>query len=242
MSDIPVPAPLSFLPLIFGIILVAALLALIWKKVTKARDGYPYTKKDNLFSNAERSFFGVLEQAVGEESRVLGKVRLADVLGVQPMSDRKIWWRAFSRIKAKHVDFLLCDPATLSIQAAVELDDDSHAREKRKSRDAFLGKACEAAGLPLIRIPARNSYSVAETREKLSEVLNLQKPETTNSGEEKGNAPETKENPGSVYTPSCPKCSSKMVKRRVKSGPKAGLEFWGCSRYPNCRGVVRIGG
>jgi len=240
MSDIPLPLPLKVLPFIFVFILVAALLALLWKKVAKPREGYPYTKKDTLFSNAERSFFGVLEQAVGEESRVFGKIRLADVLSVQPMSNRKIWWRAFSRVKAKHIDFLLCDPEALSIQAAVELDDGSHSREKRKSRDAFLDRACQAAGLPLIRIPAKKRYSVNEIREKLSGVLDLQKPETTNSREEERNRPETKENPGSVNTPSCPKCSSKMVKRQVKSGPKAGIEFWGCSRYPNCRGVVKI--
>jgi hypothetical protein len=153
MSDIPIPFPLSFLPLVFGIILVAALLALFLKKVTRPRDGYPYSKKDNLFSNAERSFFGVLEQAVDGEFRVFGKVRLADTISVIPMSDRKIWWRAFSRIKAKHVDFLLCDPGALSIQAAVELDDGSHTKEQRKSRDTFLAKACQVPSFHLSAYP-----------------------------------------------------------------------------------------
>jgi restriction system protein len=38
----------------------------------------------------------------------------------------------------------------------------------------------------------------------------------------------------------CPKCSSPMVRRRVKSGANAGQEFWGCSTYPKCRGIVPI--
>ena len=240
MSDIPLPLPLKFLPLVFGIILVAALLALTLKKITRSRDGYPYSKKDNLFSNAERSFFGVLEQAVGGEFRVFGKVRLADIISVNPMSDRKVWWRAFSRINAKHVDFLLCDPEALSIQAAVELDDSSHTKEQRKSRDTFLARACQAAGLPLVRIPARKSYSVADVREELAGVLNLREQGPTHSLGKKLNASGRNENPGFESPPHCPKCSSQMVKRRVKSGPKAGLEFWGCNRYPNCRGVVKI--
>jgi len=39
---------------------------------------------------------------------------------------------------------------------------------------------------------------------------------------------------------SCPKCSSGMVLREMKKGPKTGNTFWGCSRFPKCRGVVNI--
>ena len=41
-------------------------------------------------------------------------------------------------------------------------------------------------------------------------------------------------------TPSCPKCSGKMVKRVARKGPTAGKAFWGCSSYPNCRGTISI--
>ncbi|MCY1535291.1 Topoisomerase DNA binding C4 zinc finger [compost metagenome] len=33
----------------------------------------------------------------------------------------------------------------------------------------------------------------------------------------------------------CPKCGSALVVRTVKSGPKAGQQFWGCSGFPQCR-------
>ncbi len=39
-------------------------------------------------------------------------------------------------------------------------------------------------------------------------------------------------------TPSCPKCTAKMVKRVSKKGPHTGKEFWGCSRFPRCRGII----
>jgi len=35
----------------------------------------------------------------------------------------------------------------------------------------------------------------------------------------------------------CPKCGASMVKRKAARGANAGNEFWGCSRYPKCRGV-----
>lgn len=38
----------------------------------------------------------------------------------------------------------------------------------------------------------------------------------------------------------CPKCGAPMVKRKAAKGTNAGNEFYGCSRYPKCRGIVNI--
>ena len=38
----------------------------------------------------------------------------------------------------------------------------------------------------------------------------------------------------------CPKCGAPMVKRMATKGANAGREFFGCSRYPKCRGIVSI--
>lgn len=40
--------------------------------------------------------------------------------------------------------------------------------------------------------------------------------------------------------PLCPKCGAPMVKRRATKGANAGSEFWGCSRFPHCRGIIKI--
>lgn len=40
--------------------------------------------------------------------------------------------------------------------------------------------------------------------------------------------------------PECPMCESPMVQRTAKQGSNAGRRFWGCSRYPNCRGIRPI--
>lgn len=39
---------------------------------------------------------------------------------------------------------------------------------------------------------------------------------------------------------SCPRCGSGMVKRLARKGRNAGSYFWGCSRYPSCKGTKNI--
>lgn len=38
----------------------------------------------------------------------------------------------------------------------------------------------------------------------------------------------------------CPKCGAPMVRRKATKGPNAGNEFYGCSSFPKCRGIVSI--
>jgi hypothetical protein len=38
--------------------------------------------------------------------------------------------------------------------------------------------------------------------------------------------------------PTCPECNARMIRRVLKSGPHAGKRFWGCHRYPKCKGAL----
>ncbi len=40
--------------------------------------------------------------------------------------------------------------------------------------------------------------------------------------------------------PNCPKCGEPMVRRTAKRGKNAGAEFWGCPKFPKCRGVRQV--
>ena len=42
-------------------------------------------------------------------------------------------------------------------------------------------------------------------------------------------------------TRQCPRCGSALVIRSIKSGPKAGQQFWGCSTFPKCRAQQPLG-
>lgn len=41
-------------------------------------------------------------------------------------------------------------------------------------------------------------------------------------------------------SPACPICNSIMIKRTAKRGATAGSQFWGCPKYPNCRGTLPL--
>jgi restriction system protein len=41
-----------------------------------------------------------------------------------------------------------------------------------------------------------------------------------------------------VNSPLCPKCGSDMILRTARRGQNVGNQFYGCSTFPNCRGIV----
>jgi four helix bundle suffix protein len=42
--------------------------------------------------------------------------------------------------------------------------------------------------------------------------------------------------------PECPECGARMVKRTARAGKTPGQPFWGCGRYPECRGTREFEG
>jgi four helix bundle suffix protein len=40
--------------------------------------------------------------------------------------------------------------------------------------------------------------------------------------------------------PTCPNCGKPMTLRKASTGKNAGKEFWGCTGYPECKGVVNV--
>ena len=55
----------------------------------------------------------------------------------------------------------------------------------------------------------------------------------------KKNDPPDRSN-SSAQIPACPKCGKPTTLRTAKSGKTAGKQFWGCTGYPDCKGVVNI--
>jgi len=46
--------------------------------------------------------------------------------------------------------------------------------------------------------------------------------------------------PPATSAPLCPSCGKPMVRRALKSGPRTGQAFWGCSAFPNCKDTLSI--
>ena len=105
---------------IFVLVVMVVTAVALWRRVSRREGGslgrpaavelpveLPYERNSVLLSAAERSFLGVLEQALGEGYRVCPKVRVADAISVRKPLPRGEWQRAFNRISSKHFDSLL---------------------------------------------------------------------------------------------------------------------------------------
>ncbi len=128
---------------------------------------FVYERRGPLFSPAERSFYGVLQWALGEQYVVLGKVCVADVLTPRHGSSNSARQTALGEIQAEHFDFVLCRRDHFDVEIVIELDDSTHHRPNRQARDRLLEQASASAGLRLVRFPAQETYSVREIREAI---------------------------------------------------------------------------
>lgn len=206
----------------------------------------PYERLDSLLTPAERSFFGVLELAVADQYRIFSKVRLADLFAVQRGLGNSERQSAFNKIAAKHVDFVLCEPATLEVVAAIELDDKSHNQMQRQLRDRFVDDVFASTGLSLGRVPAKKSYSLQDVIQVLTETIGahaLEKPidvEDFKLGDEFQTEVEKKEFQFEYRhrsKPFCPSCGNVMDKQKIEGEE---IEQWVCTKFPDCKMTMPI--
>lgn len=156
--------PSTLLLLLFAVLIAVALIALFRLRETAP----PYEKRKSLLTDSELQFYDVLRDAAGDWS-ICAMVRIADLIRVRKKTQKRQAW--LNRILAKHVDFVLCDPATMEALLAIELDDKSHERPERQERDRFVNDAFAAAGLPLLRVPVQPEYDVDGLRKAIDQSL-----------------------------------------------------------------------
>lgn len=112
----------------------------------------------------ELDFFRVLEAVAREKYYVAPQVHLSVIL------DQKIrgqsWEAAFRHINGKSVDYVLCDPRDFRPIYAVELDDSTHARPDRESRDREVERILAGAGIPLVRFANYENLTADDIAEK----------------------------------------------------------------------------
>ncbi|MBC8017455.1 MAG: DUF2726 domain-containing protein [Verrucomicrobia bacterium] len=240
---------MNILIIVAVIVIILAVLAAL-KAKQPAKDGeLSFDTRDTLFSPAERSFLGVLGQSLDSRYRIFGKVRLGDLVKpVKGLSNSKRI-TALNKINQKHLDFVICSASDLAVIGVVELDDQSHGREDRAGRDAFVDQALATAKIPIAHFSAKRTYAIQDVRATLNESLKLASDSPTpirvnEAAQVAQPVQQTKaEQPSAkseVVAPVCPKCASVMVKRQAKNGSHAGNWFWACSAYPKCRQVVAI--
>ena len=168
---------LLLVAVVVGLLLIVAVLSAL---VGRRPSDYPYEHYDSLLSPAERSFFGVLQQALQGEFTPLAKVRLVDILRVHRGLSAQRRAAAFNRVSSKHADFVICASDTFRVIGVIELDDKSHRGESQQRRDQFLDAALTAAGIPVLHVPAQRSYSIQDVRNRLASLVRRDAAEVAN--------------------------------------------------------------
>jgi len=101
---------------------------------------------------------------------------------------------------------------------------------------ACFAPYCLIAGLPHTGVIAalvtyfmneENSTSSNKTTENYTQYEEIKDDDIDDNFEE-------------AQEPFCPKCGSKMIIRTARKGKYSGKNFWGCSKYPNCNGILNV--
>jgi hypothetical protein len=128
---------------------------------------FPYRRKPFL-TPAEIEYYKMLRMIFGDRCLIFAQVRVVDLCEVL---DRPFNQAAVNRIDRRHVDFVLCHPATFKPMVAIELDDSTHDRPYRRQKDAFLDEVFRVIGIRLVRQRVRLAYNVAEIAEGIELAL-----------------------------------------------------------------------
>lgn len=84
-------------------------------EVQKAKAALPYRARPSLLTPAELKFHEALRPLVTPHWHLFSKVRMEDILEVKPGLEKKEAYGYRSRIKSRHIDFVLCDMESLEV-------------------------------------------------------------------------------------------------------------------------------
>lgn len=118
--------------------------------------------KASLIRPEELSFYHILNKAIPRTTTLIPAVALHELF-----EDSAHYFR----IEAMHVDFLICEGATLQPLIAIELDGSSHDAPKNRERHIRKNDVFKNAGFPLIRFQRKWQYNLADIRATIAERL-----------------------------------------------------------------------
>lgn len=163
------------IPIVFLVVVLVAIAALKrYVRGPSARssdtENLPYALRRAVMSPAERSFFGILEQAVDtSQYYIFPQAPLASLVYVPRGTESYL--RHENRIRSKVVDFVLCTRDTVAPVLVIELDDSSHERDDRQERDAFVDSVMDKVGLPILHVKARRDYDLRTLAHDVSRAM-----------------------------------------------------------------------
>ncbi len=145
---------------LIGLIVIVTLLA---SRLNDNSFPFPFDSKPTVFTPAEKNFQNLVEKALGEEYRVLNRVKLADIVTVRKGVSTKAGQTAVNNANNKYLDFVICERDSMKLLGTVDLVD-TNGKGYKVKKDWFVSGALEASSIPHIRIKVKPNYSVEEIR------------------------------------------------------------------------------
>lgn len=153
----------------FLLVAAGALLLYLLPKVFKTkRSALPYIATP-LLTDAERRFFDILEGVIPRYCYLLAQVRLANLVRVRPGSAS--FWKDFSPIGMKCVDFVVVQRDSMRPLLVVELDDRSHGKTGRRQRDQFVDEVLASVSIPILHWSVTAHYNQGELSKSIAAKL-----------------------------------------------------------------------
>jgi hypothetical protein len=140
-------------------------------KLNENNLAFPFKKKTNLFTPTERTFLQLIEAAVGNQYKVICRVKVADILAVRQGTDKRTSRSALMRASGKQLDFVLCSKEDMSPVVAIDLVHKSGKDGYKTQRDWFISGSLDAARIPHVRIKVKSGYRPHDIRECINAKL-----------------------------------------------------------------------
>jgi len=167
-------------------------------------------------NEVEQACFQRLDAVAGREYNISNRVPLAQLLPDKAKS------REISKTRSQQtIDFVLFNRNEKVASCAIQL---------RNPANSFLAsqrKMLEKAGIRVIQLPRKTSYSTVEIRKILLPFLNT--------------PPPSPDEMTSTITMEayriCKRCNTPMKLKKARAGKYKGTLFWRCGKYPECNHV-----
>ena len=162
---------------LLSILVLVVVASVVASKFTDNNENpYPFVRKKEIYTQVESAFLSLLERAVGDNYRIVSRVKLADVIDCKAGLSSKSRRIAMTKTKNKQLDYVLLDKQKMTIVAAVDLVNNANKDGHKAQRDWFVSGALETAGIPHIRMKVKSGYRVEDVRNAI--LFKIGKPET----------------------------------------------------------------
>ncbi len=152
------------------LVIIFVIAAYKYKKTLKEKveERLPYRLKSFFFTKSEREFYRLLIASLDSRRfAIFPKVRLGDFIdSIDSGRDRASSW---GKIRSRHVDFLIWCVESNKVVLAIEIDGNSHRRERVKDVDAFKDHLFRSIELELVRVTVGTNFAneIEQIKQKL---------------------------------------------------------------------------